>query len=147
MPSTNCECCEPYTARGHTSGRRKRARYSSQIPGRKTAGEKATRTRRSTELGCFTWREQKGRDIAKPIYCREPNLMWLLDPPAPACQGHQGCVFRYSSLLTISGHAIQLLGYAFVSSEGSNRDQITLASSTYQDPFASLKINIFSSLF
>ena len=27
------------------------------------------------------------------------------NPPAPACQGHQGCVFRYNSLLTIIGHA------------------------------------------
>ena len=48
--------------------------------------------------------------------------------------------------LAISGHAVQLSGYASISLEGSNRTLITLASSTYQDPFASLKIHLFSNL-
>ena len=48
------------------------------------------------------------------------------------------------AFLTISGHANQLSGYAFISLEGSNRDQIRPASSRSQDPFASVKIILFS---
>ena len=47
---------------------------------------------------------------------------------------------------TTSGHADQLSGNAFISLEGSNRDQIRPASSRSQDPFASLIQVSFSKL-
>ena len=51
-------------------------------------------------------------------------------------RGTKAACFGIIRFSTISGHAFQLPGYAFISLEGLNRDQMPLTSSTYQDPFA-----------
>ena len=50
------------------------------------------------------WWNQK---VIKPKWSRRI----LRNPPAPACQGHQGCVIGYSSCLNNYGSCLQLSGY------------------------------------
>ena len=47
------------------------------------------------------------------IFAQERSL-WNY-PPAPACQGHQGCGFRISSLLNNQHSCFQLSGYQLLS--------------------------------
>ena len=58
-------------------------------------------------------------------------------------RGTKAAGFGLVRFFTISGHAFQLSGYAFISLEGSNRWLIRVPSSRSQDLFALLKIHYF----